>query len=138
MTRRELLRAAAAGLLAARAVRTAAAEPVQTVTGPVAAGALGVVLPPEHVLVDFIGADRVSPDRYDRSAAFGKALPHLRRLVSLGCRTLVECTPACIGRDPVLLRDLARATGLHILTNTGYYGAADDKFLPPHAFTESA
>lgn len=138
MTRRELLQAAAAGFLAARAVRTAAAESVQTVTGSVAAEKLGVVLPHEHVLVDFIGADRVSPDRYDRTAAFEKALPHLRRLVSLGCRTLVECTPAFIGRDPVLLRDLARATGLHILTNTGYYGAADDKFLPPHAFTESA
>lgn len=138
MTRRELLRAAAAGFFATRAVRTAAAESIQTVTGSVAPDALGVVLPHEHVLVDFIGADRVSPDRYDRTAAFEKALPHLRRLVSLGCRTLVECTPAFIGRDPVLLRDLAKATGLHILTNTGYYGAANDKFLPPHAFTESA
>jgi phosphotriesterase-related protein len=38
----------------------------------------------------------------------------------------------------VLLRRLARASGLHILTNTGYYGAADNKFLPSHAYTESA
>ena len=138
MTRRELLQAAAAGLLAARAARTAAAESIQTVTGPMAPGQLGVVLPHEHVLVDFVGADRVSPDRYDRKAAFDKALPHLRRLVALGCRTLVECTPAYIGRDPVLLRDLSTATGLLIVTNTGYYGAASDKFLPPHAYTESA
>ena len=38
----------------------------------------------------------------------------------------------------MLLRRLSRASKLHILTNTGYYGAANDKFLPPHAFTESA
>ena len=138
MTRRELLRSVVAGLLAERAARPVAAASIPTVTGAVAADALGVVLPHEHVLVDFIGADRVSPDRYDRSAAFGKALPHLRRLVSLGCRTLVECTPAFIGRDPLLLRDLSRATGLLIPTNTGYYGAANDRFLPPHAFTEPA
>lgn len=110
---------------------------VNTATGPVAADQLGVTLCHEHVLVDFIGADRVSRDRYDRDAAFAKALPHLRRAHALGVRTLVECTPAYIGRDPVLLRRLARASRLHILTNTGYYGAADDKFLPPHAFTES-
>jgi len=32
---------------------------------------------------------------------------------------------------------LADASGLHILTNTGYYGAADDKYLPAHAYRES-
>ena len=50
----------------------------------------------------------------------------------------MECTPAYLGRDPVLLQRLSRAASLQILTNTGYYGAANDKFLPPHAFTESA
>lgn len=106
--------------------------------GPVAVDALGVTLAHEHVLVDFVGADRVSPSRYDRDAAFAKALPHLERIYTLGCRTLVECTPAYIGRDPLLLRRLSQASKLHILTNTGYYGAANDKFLPAHAFAESA
>ena len=64
-------------------------------------------------------------------------LPHLRRVRDLGCRTLVECTPAYIGRDAALLQRLSKASGLHLLTNTGYYGAADNKFLPKHAFTES-
>jgi predicted metal-dependent phosphotriesterase family hydrolase len=111
---------------------------VDSVRGPISVDALGVTLVHEHVLVDFIGADRVSPARYDRDQAFAKALPHLERIYELGCRTLVECTPAYIGRDPVLLGRLAEASKLHILTNTGYYGAADDKFLPPHAFSESA
>jgi phosphotriesterase-related protein len=33
---------------------------------------------------------------------------------------------------------LSEASGLHILTNTGLYGAAKDKHLPRYAFTESA
>ncbi len=92
----------------------------------------------EHVLVDFIGADKVSPTRYDPDAAFAAALPHLRQARALGCETLVECTPAYLGRDPALLRRLSEASGIHILTNTGYYGAANDRHLPAHAFTESA
>jgi predicted metal-dependent phosphotriesterase family hydrolase len=131
MTRREFL-------IAALTVPGAVAVPgtVNTTAGPVALDALGVTLAHEHVLVDFVGAERVSPSRYDRDAAFARALPHLERIYSLGCRTLVECTPAYLGRDPELLRRLSRASKLHILTNTGYYGAANDKFLPPHAFTE--
>src|SRR5678815_4745101 len=49
-----------------------------------------------------------------------------------------RCTPNYIGRDVRLLKRLAGATGLNILTNTGYYGAAGNKFLPRHAYTESA
>jgi phosphotriesterase-related protein len=50
----------------------------------------------------------------------------------------VECTPAYLGRDPRLLARLAKASGLHILTNTGYYGAANDRYVPRHAHEESA
>jgi phosphotriesterase-related protein len=90
------------------------------------------------VLVDFIGAGEVSRSRYDADAVFMRALPYLRQVKALGGGTLVECTPAYLGRDPQLLRRLAEASGLHILSNTGYYGANQDKHLPPHAFTESA
>jgi phosphotriesterase-related protein len=91
----------------------------------------------EHVLVDFVGADKVGRHRYDAEEAFRAALPHLQALKARGCRTLVECTPAYIGRDPGLLRRLSQASGLHILTNTGYYGAAQDKFVPAHAYDET-
>ena len=111
---------------------------VETVTGTVPSDRLGVTLVHEHVLVDFVGASEVSPARYDRDAAFRKALPYLKQAHALGCRTLVECTPAYLGRDPLLLKRLSDATGLNILTNTGYYGAANDKFVPAHAWTESA
>ena len=111
---------------------------VQTVTGPIPAAQLGLTLMHEHVLVDFIGADQVSPQRYDANHAFTTVLPHLLQARKLGCRTLVECTPAFLGRDVALLRQLSDASELHILTNTGLYGAAKDKHLPRYAFTESA
>jgi phosphotriesterase-related protein len=109
-----------------------------TVQGPRAAEALGVTLVHEHVLVDFIGADKVRRDRYDADEVFRTALPHLKRVHELGVRTLAECTPAYLGRDPALLQRLAAASGLQLLTNTGYYGAVKGKYLPAHAFTETA
>ena len=111
---------------------------VHGVTGTIAAADLGFTLMHEHVLVDFIGADRVDASRYDAGQAFNVILPHLVSARTRGCRTLVECTPAYLGRDVRLLQRLSAASGLQILTNTGYYGAAKDKHLPRHAFTESA
>jgi len=108
------------------------------VSGPIDPAMLGLTLMHEHVLVDFIGAGEVSRARYDADTVFKHALPHLQQVKALGGATLVECTPAYLGRDPRLLRRLAEASGLHILSNTGYYGANQDKHLPPHAFTEAA
>jgi phosphotriesterase-related protein len=116
----------------------ARARVVNTVRGPIPPGALGLTLMHEHVLVDFIGAAGVSPARYDADAAFARVLPYLEEVRSLGATTIVECTPAYLGRDPTLLRRLSEASGLHILTNTGYYGANQDRHLPPHAFSETA
>jgi phosphotriesterase-related protein len=111
---------------------------IETVTGPVGADTLGLTLMHEHVLVDFIGATAVSRSRYDADAVFRTVLPYLRNMRQLGCETLVECTPAYLGRDPQLLQRLSEASGVRILTNTGYYGAANDKHVPAFAFTETA
>ena len=138
MDRRDFL-AGLSLLVPAAGARAAGNEAkVETVLGPVAASDLGLTLVHEHVLVDFIGADRVRPDRYSADDVFRTALPFLNAAKERGLRTLVECTPAYLGRDPVLLRRLSEAAGLHILTNTGYYGAARDRYVPAHAWREGA
>jgi phosphotriesterase-related protein len=109
-----------------------------TVRGPIAASLLGPTLMHEHVLVDFIGADKIAPGRYDPDEVFRTALPFLAKLQAAGGAALVDCTPAYLGRDPSLLRRLAEASGLHIITNTGLYGAADDKYVPAFAYGETA
>ena len=142
-SRREFLAHTATGALAlAAGCASPSHRPprgeIMTVLGPIPSRDLGPTLPHEHIMLDFIGADQVSRDRYKADDVFRAVLPHLQALRDFGCRTLVECTPAYIGRDAVLLRRLARETDLHILTNTGFYGALENKYLPALARTKSA
>jgi predicted metal-dependent phosphotriesterase family hydrolase len=142
-TRREFLRAAALGIAFLEAggfaaQRATSKNQVMTVRGPVPADGLGIILPHEHVIADFIGAEKVSRDRYDANDVISTVLPHLNRFRELGGRTIVECTPAYLGRDVEMLRRLSGVSGVHIVTNTGYYGGMGNKFLPAHAFTETA
>jgi phosphotriesterase-related protein len=112
---------------------------------PAAAAAVGAeprlsksILVHEHVLVDFIGAAGVHRGRYDAEEVFRAALPKLREVRALGCRRILECTPNFLGRDPKLLRRLAKAADIELWTNTGLYGAREFIFLPEYAKTESA
>ena len=73
-----------------------------------------------------------------RTSFFETVLPYLQQVRKLGCDAIVECTPAYLGRDPQLLKRLSEASGVRILSNTGYYGAAKDKHVPAFAFTETA
>ena len=111
---------------------------IQTVRGEVPVDSLGLTLIHEHVLVDFIGADSVSQDRYHRDSVIQKVLPYLMELKKFGVKTIFECTPSYLGKDPELLRELSQKSGIHLITNSGYYGAVQGKFLPPHAYSESA
>jgi phosphotriesterase-related protein len=103
---------------------------ILTVTGPIPASKMGVTLVHEHVLVDFIGADSTGYYRWDREEAAGRIAPYLEELRELGVQTLIECTPAFLGRDPVLLRMLSKKTGMKLVTNTGYYGAHENRYIP--------
>jgi predicted metal-dependent phosphotriesterase family hydrolase len=110
---------------------------IQTVRGRIKPSEFGFALVHEHILIDFIGADKISPDRYDAQDVFNVMLPKLMQARQRGITGFVECTPAYFGRDVRLLRRLADAADMHILTNTGYYGARNDKFVPTHAYTDS-
>lgn len=111
---------------------------LMTVNGWMNADKIGFSLIHEHILVDFIGADKVSASRYNADEVFSIALPKLLDVKEKGCRTLIECTPAYLGRDVKLLKRLSEDSGINIITNTGYYGAVGEKYLPAHAHTETA
>lgn len=111
---------------------------IETVQGVITADQLGKTLIHEHILVDFIGADSTGYHRWDRAEVVEEVLPYLQEIKALGFETLIECTPAYLGRDPQLLQMLSEASGLQILTNTGYYGAQNNKFIPDQAFEETA
>lgn len=111
---------------------------VMTVSGMIDVSSMRLTLVHEHILVDFIGAEEVNPPRWDREQVMEKVLPFLEEARNAGCQTFVDCTPNYLGRDVGLLKQLSEKTGLSIITNTGYYGGSNHKFLPAHAFTETA
>lgn len=105
-------------------------EIIMTVNGPESPGKMGITLEHEHILVDFIGADSTGYFRWNRDSVIVKALPVLIKAKEKGVKTVIECTPAFLGRDPLLLKSLSRMSGINLITNTGYYGAVDNKYLP--------
>lgn len=110
---------------------------IMTVKGPIASNGMGTTLIHEHILVDFIGADLYDPSRWEHDAVIKKVFPYLSDLRRAGCETLIDCTPNYLGRDVILLQKLSELSGLKIITNTGYYGGSDVRFLPEHAKTET-
>ena len=130
-----LLAAAAAGI--AQPAR-AAGTIIQTVLGAIPASSLGFTLPHEHIMVDFIGAEKTNRSRWDSNEVVAVMRPFLLAAKQRGVCGFVDCTPKYLGRDPLVLKKLAHDTGLHILTNTGYYGDAKGLYLPGSAFRESS
>lgn len=145
LSRRQFLSSTVKTLLAAPAVgdilfsnSQAPSGTLMTVMGPIKAAEMGTTLIHEHILVDFIGADKISYDRWNRDAVIQKVWPLIEAVKAAGVKTFFDCTPAFLGRDPHLLKTIAQKSGLHIVTNTGYYGAFNNKYLPPWVHTEAA
>ena len=103
---------------------------IMTVLGPIPASELGITLSHEHVLVDFIGADSTGYHRWDKQEVLETVLPYLTELKQYQVSAFMECTPAYLGRDPWILESLSKMSGMHLLTNTGYYGAHGNRFIP--------
>ena len=100
-----------------------AAGRAQTVLGPVDPAELGWVLPHEHTAIalwhipnrwDYWELRRDEPVIVEELAAFRAA----------GGGTVVDLTLDGVGRDPVWLAGLARATGLHLVMGSGWYRGA--------------
>ncbi len=105
------------------AVRGETLEHVITVAGPVAPDAMGFTLTHEHIMSNF-GRDPQRIGSYDEAALWVQVVPYLQTLHTQGVNSVVDCTTAYFGRNVELLRGLATDSGLQLITNTGWYGAA--------------
>ena len=110
---------------------------IMTVSGPVDPADLGFCLPHEHLLSRF-GAEPAEPPVYDSKRVDDQVLPYLAYLKTLGITAIADCTAYNFGRAPEQLRQLAETSELHLITNTGYYGAADDRYVPATAYRLTA
>jgi len=111
---------------------------VMTVNGKIETNSMGLTLSHEHIITDFKGAEPDTRPEYDNEVTANLLLPYLKAAKKSGVNTIIECTPAHIGRNVELLRLLSKASGINIITNTGYYAAVGHKYLPKHAFTETS
>ena len=123
----------------------------QTVLGPIAAEAMGVTLPHEHLFIDFEVMFKEPSGGSERGLArqpvslanlgwvrqhFSSNLDNLQLLDEkvardeallfkhAGGQTFVDPTNRGLARDPLALARVARATGLNIIMGSGYYVAA--------------
>lgn len=110
---------------------------INTVNGAIPSTQLGKTLIHEHFLVDFIGADKINTTRWNRDEVIQKVLPYLMEIKEVGVKSVFDCTPDFLGRDVLLLKMLAEKSGVQIITNTGYYGAVQNKYLPAWALSET-
>lgn len=86
----------------------------------------------EHVLVDFIGADKIEPDSWNHDAIIKEVMPYFEELKEFKVNYFVDATPNYLGRDVLLLEKIANKTGIKIITNTGLYGVQNNKFIPKY------
>jgi phosphotriesterase-related protein len=119
-----------------------------TVLGPVSADELGIVLPHEHILLDTAFLDGPLPDaRYPElwgrpvtMEILGKlhrdatscrdnmvlddpvaAAEELNAFRAAGGLTVADATVTGVGRNPLVIRSIAKGTGLHVIAGTGFY-----------------
>ena len=110
---------------------------IQDVNGPNESDFARKWLSHEHILVDFIGADSIQPNTWNHDSIIKAVLPYLDEIKEFKVDYFVDATPNYLGRDVLLLEKIAEKSGLRILTNTGLYGARDNKFIPSYAWKMS-
>ena len=96
---------------------------VQTVLGPIEPDALGFTLPHEHTQIALWHIEG-RWDYWQLTRDEPLILEELGRFSALGGSGLVDLTLPGVGRDPVWLRGLARASGLHLVMGCGWYRGA--------------
>jgi phosphotriesterase-related protein len=95
---------------------------VQTVRGPIDASTLGVTLPHEHLFAGSAGVLQTWPELVGGRTAFrDKVVDRLKALKDAGVDTIVDVTPADIGRDVRFMEEVSRRSGVQIVACTGHW-----------------
>jgi phosphotriesterase-related protein len=95
---------------------------VQTVRGPIDASRLGVTLPHEHLFAGSAGVLQTWPELVGGRAGFrDKVVDRLKAVKDAGVDTIVDVTPADIGRDVRFMEEVSRRSGMQIVACTGHW-----------------
>jgi phosphotriesterase-related protein len=100
---------------------------VQTVLGPIDPSALGFTLPHEHTQIALWHIEG-RWDYWELTRDQPVIVAELARFREAGGSGLVDLTLPGVGRDPIWLREVAEASGLHLIMGCGWYRTA---YYPP-------
>jgi phosphotriesterase-related protein len=94
---------------------------VETVLGPVDERELGTILSHEHVIVSMGADNRNYPWMFDRELTLQQAIAEVGAAKAGGVDAIIDLTTPDLGRDVEMVREVARATGVHIVAATGIW-----------------
>jgi predicted metal-dependent phosphotriesterase family hydrolase len=93
---------------------------IQTVRGPIPADELGVCLPHEHLLLNLEWIDaRFSLDGILDDADL--VLEEIEAIPAAGGQSIIDPTPTGLRPDPLGVRRLSEASGVHVVMGCGWY-----------------
>lgn len=94
------------------------ARSIVTVTGEIAADALGPTLAHEHLYCDISVHSGREDNRVTDTSLVSDELGAFREA---GGRSIIELTPVGIGRDPLKLREISLSSGIQIVGGIAFY-----------------
>lgn len=100
---------------------------IKTVLGKIAPEELGICSAHEHLSIDLSRVKKDPDTILDDEQGMREELEDFYRL---GGRSMVEVTNDGMGRDALVLKRLSEATGVHLITCTGFY---KDPYIPDFA-----
>jgi phosphotriesterase-related protein len=94
---------------------------IVTTLGPRTEAELGLILPHEHIFVDFRPPDHPEHGVAEVADVVALMAPEVEKAQALGVTALVECTPVGVGRRADILKAVSEATGMPLVAPTGIY-----------------
>ena len=92
-----------------------------TTLGARTADDVGLILPHEHVFVDFRLPSHPDHAAADPSAVVALMAPEVVKARSQGVTAMVDCTPVGVGRRADIVKRVSEVTGMAMLVPTGIY-----------------
>lgn len=95
---------------------------IRTVLGDIVPEEAGITLTHEHTFLNWPGAEfdhRAAYDHAEVVEAVGGEMARSRE--NYHFQTLVDCTPADMGRNPAFMVDVAKRSGMHVVATTGFF-----------------
>ena len=94
---------------------------VDTVLGPVNVNDLGFTLMHEHILNTSAGIPHAFPELVDRDKAVARGVSVMKAAAAEGVQSCVDVTTMDLGRDMIVIRQVAEQSEINIVVSTGIW-----------------